>query len=252
MAEDKNGFVLYADLIHTIKKMSKDDRGDLFLHILQYVNDENPETDNAIVDISFEPIKQQLKRDLVKWGVTREGRSKAGKASAEARRVKKEQEATNPTSVESVQQSSTNSTVNDTVNVNATVNDTKDKKKPKNKFSGFKEIKESFESFYNHKTQGQYYWTAKDAGKVNPIISKLRFKIKEKSGIEKESDISDADLIKSFEVLLTIIKDEWILSNLSMAIIDSKFNEIMANRNGGKSKSATGFNTFTSIKVPND
>jgi len=37
------------------------------LHILEYVNDKNPTTDNFIVDMSFEPIKQQLKRDLVKY-----------------------------------------------------------------------------------------------------------------------------------------------------------------------------------------
>lgn len=67
MAENKSGFVLYADLIHTVSKLPDDKAGQLFKHILMYVNDQNPVTNDIIIEISFEPIKQQLKRDLVKW-----------------------------------------------------------------------------------------------------------------------------------------------------------------------------------------
>jgi len=42
MAEDKKGFLLYADLIHTIEKMPNDKAGLLFKRILNYVNDLNP------------------------------------------------------------------------------------------------------------------------------------------------------------------------------------------------------------------
>ena len=124
MAQDKKSFVLYTDLIHTVKKMNREDAGELLLHILKYVNDENPETENIIVDLTFEPIKQQFKRDLKSWEKTLEKRSDAGKASAEARRLAKlnQQNPTNSTHVESVEQTSTNPTVNDTVTV--TVNDT--------------------------------------------------------------------------------------------------------------------------------
>jgi len=124
MAADKKSFVLYADLQHTVKHLTDEQAGNLFKHILSYVNDESPVTDNPITKIAFEPIKQQLKRDLDKWGTTKEGRSKAGKASAEARRLKREQELTNSTNVKNVKQTSTNPTVNDNVNVNVNVNDT--------------------------------------------------------------------------------------------------------------------------------
>lgn len=77
--EDKKGFVLYADLMHTINKMPSDKAGDLFKHILKYVNDENPVTDDLIVQLTFEPIKQQLKRDLEKW------QEKKGKQSEKGR-----------------------------------------------------------------------------------------------------------------------------------------------------------------------
>jgi uncharacterized phage protein (TIGR02220 family) len=123
MATDKKSFVLYADLIHTIEKMPNDKAGELFKHILMYVNDRKPITEDLLIQLTFEPIKQQFKRDLVKWEKTIEGRSAAGKASAEARRLTKEQSSTNLTSVDFVQQSSTNPTVSDNVNVN--VNDIK-------------------------------------------------------------------------------------------------------------------------------
>lgn len=67
MAQDKKSFVLYADLIHTLEKMPDDKAGLLFKHLLRYVNDLDPVTDDLIVELTFEPIKHQLKRDLEKW-----------------------------------------------------------------------------------------------------------------------------------------------------------------------------------------
>jgi hypothetical protein len=67
MAENKKSFLLYVDLIHTVNQLPDDKAGQLFKHILLYVNDKNPITDDLITKISFEPIKQQLKRDLNKY-----------------------------------------------------------------------------------------------------------------------------------------------------------------------------------------
>lgn len=67
MAEGKKSFVLYCDLIHTVSKIPDEKAGQLFKHILDYVNDKNPMTEDLIINIAFEPIKQQLKRDLVKY-----------------------------------------------------------------------------------------------------------------------------------------------------------------------------------------
>ena len=153
MAEDKKGFILYADLISVVEKLILKDRenktnysGELFFHILKYVNDENPIAVDFIVEMAFEPIKLQLKRDLEKYIKTKEGFSKAGKASAEARRIKKlnekQREATTLNDVENVATFSTVS-VNDTVNV--TVNDNvtdKDINKKENKQKVFNFRKE--------------------------------------------------------------------------------------------------------------
>jgi hypothetical protein len=67
MSENKRGFLLYTDLINTVEKLPNDTAGKLFKHILQYVNDMQPTSDELIVEIVFEPIKQSLKRDLEKY-----------------------------------------------------------------------------------------------------------------------------------------------------------------------------------------
>ena len=67
MAKEKNGFILYNDIIHTVEELSDEQAGKLFKHILRYVNDKNPITEDVLIKIAFEPIKQSLKRDLVKY-----------------------------------------------------------------------------------------------------------------------------------------------------------------------------------------
>ena len=104
-----------------------------------------------------------------------------------------------------------------------------------NKFSASKEFKKPFEDFYFQKTGEKYYWTGKDASKCNSVSKKIIFKIKERN--PEKIQISDSEIINGFMYVLSIIKDSWILSNLSMAIIDSKFNEIILQKNGKQSTS---------------
>jgi uncharacterized phage protein (TIGR02220 family) len=108
MAEDKHSFILYSDIIHTVSKLTDVDAGQLFKHLLAYVNDMDPEAKSTIVEIAFEPIKQSLKRDLIKYERIREKRRNAGIESA-----KKRQQML--THVKSVEQMPTNSTVIDSV-----------------------------------------------------------------------------------------------------------------------------------------
>lgn len=124
MAENKKSFILYSDNKSIIDMLSDEEAGLLLKTLFKYVNDENPIIDNSI-KIVFEMIKLQLKRDLKKWESTKEGRSKAGKASAEARRLAKENEQnlTNLTNVDFVKQNSTNPTVNVNVSDSVNVND---------------------------------------------------------------------------------------------------------------------------------
>jgi hypothetical protein len=124
MAENKTSFVLYSDSKSIIDLLSNEQAGLLLKTLFAYVNDENPIVDDSI-KLVFEMIKLQLKRDLKKWECTKESRSLAGKASAEARRLLKEskQNSTNLTNVDFVQQTSTNPTVSVSVNDSVNVND---------------------------------------------------------------------------------------------------------------------------------
>jgi hypothetical protein len=86
MAENKKSFVLYTDTFGLIKHLPDDVAGRLLKHIYAYVNDENPIIDELLVNVAFEPIKAQLKRDLVKWEKQSEQRKQAGLKSAEVRK----------------------------------------------------------------------------------------------------------------------------------------------------------------------
>ena len=112
MAEGKNTVVVYRDWIDKFEELEDDEAGRLIKHFFRYVNDLDPEYPDKLTKIAFIDIKNSLKRDLEKWDQTLEGRSKAGKASAEARRLLKEskQDSTNSTSVDFVQQNLTNPT----------------------------------------------------------------------------------------------------------------------------------------------
>lgn len=125
MAKDKKSFVLYSDLIRSIEHLTNEEKGILFNHLLEYVNDLNPILKDRLILTAWKPIELQLKRDLIKFEEVKLKRSNAGKRSAELKAKKNsdniQQNSTNSTSVDFVQQTSTNSTVNDNVNVN--VND---------------------------------------------------------------------------------------------------------------------------------
>lgn len=115
MAENKKSFVAYSDWYGIFKALPDDVAGKLIKHIFSYVNDENPTTDDYVINALFEPIKNALKRDLVKWENERQQRSDAGKKSAELRSQR------NSTSVETRSTKSNETERNSTVNVN--VND---------------------------------------------------------------------------------------------------------------------------------
>lgn len=111
MAENKKSFVLYTDSQGLVNQLPDDVAGRLFKHIYAYVNDEQPITEELLLNIAFEPIKMQLKRDLTKWKTQLEQRKQAGLKSAEVR--KRNATKTNERSISST----------DNVNVNVNVND---------------------------------------------------------------------------------------------------------------------------------
>src|SRR3990167_704464 len=121
MAENKKSFLLYCDLIHTVEKLSDENAGKLMKHLLRYVNDTNPVCDE-LIDIVFEGIKQQLKRDLKHWETVRIKRSEVGKLggvkSGESRRKKQTKQMVKKRS------KTKQNEANEAVTVNVTVTDT--------------------------------------------------------------------------------------------------------------------------------
>lgn len=98
MAQNKKSFILYADQKTIFDSLSDKEAGVLIKHIYSYVNDENPKAVTKLLKVAFEPIKQQLKRDLKDWEEKKAKRAEAGRegglASGKARL--KQTEATVP------------------------------------------------------------------------------------------------------------------------------------------------------------
>jgi len=179
MADNKKSFVLYSDSKSIIDLLTNEQAGLLLKTLFAYVNDEEPVIDNSIA-LVFEMIKLQLKRDLKKWEQTKEGRSAAGKASAEAKRLAKlkEQNSTNSTNVDFVQQTSTNSTVSVSVNDSVSVNEINNKKEsPTVNWEGllnqFNEITGKKAKVVDDKTKKQFLARLKDGYTKNDIVNAI-------------------------------------------------------------------------------
>lgn len=126
MAENKKSFILYVDQIHTAEELTDEEAGRLYKHLLRYVNDMNPEPPDRITKIAFEPIKQQLKRDLRKYELIKTKRSEAGKMGGRPIKAKddiNEQVKTKKANALFDKQTKAKKADNDNVNDNVNVND---------------------------------------------------------------------------------------------------------------------------------
>ena len=146
MAENKKSFLLYCDLIHTVRQLPNDKAGELFKHILEYVNDLKPETDDLITNVAFEPIKQQLKRDLKKWEIFIEKQKLNGAKGGRPSKTQKTQAfISKPKKAVSV-----------TVSVNDNI---------EYRLADFKKSLQQYLKDYDKKTLNEFYlyWTEKNA-----------------------------------------------------------------------------------------
>lgn len=119
MAENKKSVILYVDWGNVFDNLEDAEAGKLIKHFFDYIRDKNPTAPDKLTQIAFEPIKLQLKRDLLKWDEKKDKRSEAGKKGMEARWHKK-----GITNDNNVIPAITKITVTDNVTVN--VNDTVD------------------------------------------------------------------------------------------------------------------------------
>lgn len=79
MAENKKSFILYTDYINSFKELTDEEAGKLIKILFSYVNDEDPVIEDRLLRLIFEPIKQQLKRDLKEWEIIKTKKSDSGR-----------------------------------------------------------------------------------------------------------------------------------------------------------------------------
>lgn len=63
----KKSFLMYCDQIGLFEQLPDEQAGKLIKLIFDYVNDKNPVVKDLLLKIAFQPIKLQLKRDLMTW-----------------------------------------------------------------------------------------------------------------------------------------------------------------------------------------
>jgi len=162
MANGKKSVLLYCDLIHTVNPLTDEEAGKLFKHYLSYINDLNPEPIDRLTGLLFEPIKQNLKRDLVKW----ESKSLKNSENAKLRWDKKDANACERIESDANYADTVTDTVKDTVTVKVKENNIEERKL---KFASTLEPflhtygRDLLKEFYN-------YWT-----EPNKLNNKLRF-----------------------------------------------------------------------------
>lgn len=87
----------------------------------------------------------------------------------------------------------------------------------------FTKLRKEFEQWYEQTKQVAYYFTGKDAGNLKQLIKKIQF-----VGKEKHKDESNEWIIDAFRWILQNL-DHWTKQNATIPIINSRFNEILAN-----------------------
>ena len=166
MAKDKKSFLIYCDVIHAIEHLTDEEKGRLFQHLLEYVNDMNPILEDRVLLGSWKHIELQLKRDLKKYESIVERNQNNGKKGG---RPKNQTEPKKPTGLfgnPTKPKKADTDTV--TVKVTDTVNDIKKRE------ADFKKSLLTFQSQYPIKLLENFflYWSER-----NPNGKKMRFEM---------------------------------------------------------------------------
>ena len=224
MAKDKKSFIVYVDWKVTFDALPDADAGKLIKHLFAYVNDENPKTEDVLINAVFANIKQTLKRDLRKYeGIivkrAETGRS-GGIASGKARRT--ETITDEPTASETKQIEPNASIPKQIEHGTVTVNDNginnniiNPVKKSKNDF-----LDQIIQAFVD--VHGDYEVIS--PGKERMATAKL-LGIYKKKYPRATSEETIAGLKSYFEACVAI-PDDWLRTNMSIPIIVSNFNRI--------------------------
>jgi hypothetical protein len=211
MAENKKSFIAYVDWKETFDSLPDDKAGQLIKHIFAYINDENPKSNDILINAVFANIKHTLKRDLRKYEIIREKRVIAGKASAD----KKQHVLTSVDMCEQVTpvSVSVNDSVNDTVNV-----------KEKNKNSMPDKPADFIDSIVNCFIEEHGNYEIITPGKEREMAGKILGIYKKKFPAATSEETLTA--LRIYFKQCININDDWLRANMSLSTIVTKFNVI--------------------------
>ena len=85
-------------------------------------------------------------------------------------------------------------------------------------------LKTAFLDYYKKTFQNEYYWEVKDSVATKRIIKKIAYKVKAKT----QAEATNEEILRSFQIVIESISDDWILANISVNLIDSKFNQLVS------------------------
>lgn len=119
--DGKKSFIIYIDQRKLFDALPDDVAGKLIKMIFAYVNNEDPQSENSLLQYAFDNIKEKLHDDLVKWREIRQKRQEAGAIGGKANASKYKQMLANASNTKQREAVNVNVNVNDNVNVN--VND---------------------------------------------------------------------------------------------------------------------------------
>lgn len=229
MAEGKKSFVAYVDWKDTFDALPDEKAGQLVKHLFAYVNDENPTSDDVLINAVFANIKQQLKRDLRKWEGISLQRSDIGRLggikSGEARQSKVKQ-------TKQLLQSGSKTKQNEHGTVTVTVNDNvKEEERVSAKKAEMDFIDQIIQLFVE--AHGDYLIInngeeRKAAGKILGIYKKKY------PGATSEETLA---ALKQYFLSCVNINDAWLKTNMSLPIMVNKFNQINKILKNGTNKS---------------
>lgn len=172
--ENKKSFIAYCDWKETFEALPDDKAGQLIKHIFSYVADEDPETDDVLINAVFANIKNTLKRDLQKWEKQHQQRIDAGKRSAELRKQ------ASTTVKRPLNDNKQSSTVSVSDNVSVTVNDTDSVIKKKTVNIPFEEFWNFYDKKVGDKTKIKKKWEKlKDSDRIEIINYIPKYKLSE-------------------------------------------------------------------------
>ena len=93
-----------------------------------------------------------------------------------------------------------------------------------------------FESAYEQKKGVKYYYAAKDASALKQILGKIKFLMPQEEQNDEQKIEDNFQAFINTILFTNQLHNTWIIDNLSLSLINSKFNEIYSQLTHGTTK----------------